>query len=43
MSPFPLSPFSLSSLFGQFNDAGIAPVASMLDRKLEDLVMTAIR
>jgi uncharacterized protein (DUF302 family) len=32
-----------SSLFGQFNDAGIAPVASMLDRKLEDLVMTAIR
>jgi uncharacterized protein (DUF302 family) len=32
-----------SSLFGQFNDAGIAPVASMLDRKLEDLVTTAIR
>ena len=32
-----------SSLFGQFNDAGIAPVASMLDRKLEDLVATAIR
>ena len=32
-----------SSLFGQFNDAGIAPVDSMLDRKLEDLVTTAIR
>ena len=32
-----------SSLFGQFNDAGTAPVASMLDRKLEDLVATAIR
>jgi len=32
-----------SSLFGQFNDAGIAPVASMLDRKLEDLVTTVIR
>jgi uncharacterized protein (DUF302 family) len=32
-----------SSLFGQFNDAGIAPVASMLDRKLENLVTTAIR
>jgi uncharacterized protein (DUF302 family) len=32
-----------SSLFGQFNDARIAPVASMLDRKLEDLVTTAIR
>jgi uncharacterized protein (DUF302 family) len=33
----------LSSLFGQFNDAGIAPAASRLDRKLEDLVTTAIR
>jgi SEC-C motif len=32
-----------SSLFAQFNDARIAPVASMLDRKLEDLVTTAIR
>ena len=32
-----------SSLFGQFNDDRIAPVASMLDRKLEDLVATAIR
>jgi uncharacterized protein (DUF302 family) len=32
-----------SSLFGQFNNAGIAPVASMLDRKLEDLVTTALR
>ena len=32
-----------SSLFGQFNDDRIAPVASMLDRKLEDLVTTAIR
>jgi len=32
-----------SSLFGQFNDERIAPVASMLDRKLEDLVATAIR
>ncbi len=32
-----------SSLFGQFNDAGITPIASMLDRKLEDLVTTAIR
>ena len=32
-----------SSLFGQFGNAGIAPVASMLDRKLEDLVTTAIR
>jgi hypothetical protein len=32
-----------SSLFGQFNDDRIAPVASMLDRKLEDLAATAIR
>ena len=32
-----------SSLFGQFNDDRIAPVASMLDRKREDLVATAIR
>ena len=32
-----------SSLFGQFNDDRIASVASMLDRKLEDLVTTAIR
>ena len=32
-----------SSLFGQFNDDRIAPVASMLDRKLEDLVTTTIR
>jgi uncharacterized protein (DUF302 family) len=32
-----------SSLFGQFNDDRIAPVAGMLDRKLEDLVATAIR
>jgi uncharacterized protein (DUF302 family) len=32
-----------SSLFGQFNDDRIASVASMLDRKLEDLVTTAFR
>ena len=32
-----------SSLFGQFGNAWIAPVASMLDWKLEDLVTTAIR
>jgi uncharacterized protein (DUF302 family) len=32
-----------SSLFGQFNDDRIAPVASMLDRKLEDLATAAIR
>ena len=32
-----------SSLIGQFNDARIASVAAMLDRKLEDLVTTAIR
>ena len=32
-----------SSLFGQFNDDRIAPVAAMLDRKLEALVSAAIR
>jgi uncharacterized protein (DUF302 family) len=32
-----------SSLFGQFHDDRIAPVASMLNRKLEDLAATAIR
>ena len=32
-----------SSLFGQFNDDRIASVASMLDRKLEDLVTAAMR
>jgi len=32
-----------SSLFGQFNDDRITPVAAMLDRKLEDLVTAAIR
>jgi uncharacterized protein (DUF302 family) len=32
-----------SSLFGQFNDDRIASVAGLLDRKLEDLVTTAIR
>jgi uncharacterized protein (DUF302 family) len=32
-----------SSLFGQFSDDRIAPVASMLDRKLEALVAAAIR
>ena len=32
-----------SSLLGQFNDDRIAPVAGLLDRKLEDLVTTAIR
>jgi uncharacterized protein (DUF302 family) len=31
-----------SSLFGQFNDDRIASVASLLDRKLEDLVAKAI-
>jgi len=31
-----------SSLFGQFNDARIGPVAAMLDRKLEALVATAV-
>src|SRR5262249_18717903 len=32
-----------SSLFGQFGDDRITPVASMLDRKLEALVAAAIR
>ena len=31
-----------SSLFGQFNDDRIAPVAAMLDRKLEALVAAAV-
>jgi hypothetical protein len=31
-----------SSLFGQFNDDRIAPVASLLDRKLEALVAAAV-
>jgi uncharacterized protein (DUF302 family) len=31
-----------SSLFGQFNDARIGPVAAMLDRKLEALVAAAV-
>jgi uncharacterized protein (DUF302 family) len=31
-----------SSLFGQFNDERIAPVAAMLDRKLESLVSAAV-
>jgi uncharacterized protein (DUF302 family) len=31
-----------SSLFGQFNDARIAPVAAMLDRNLEALVAAAV-
>jgi len=31
-----------SSLFGQFNDDQIASVASMLDRKLENLIATAV-
>jgi uncharacterized protein (DUF302 family) len=31
-----------SSLFGQFHDDRIAPVASMLDRKLEALVAAAV-
>jgi uncharacterized protein (DUF302 family) len=31
-----------SSLFGQFNDDRIAPIAAMLDRKMEDLVTTAV-
>jgi len=31
-----------SSLFGQFNDHRIAPVASMLDRKLEALIAAAV-
>ena len=32
-----------SALFGQFGNAEIAAVATMLDKKLEDLVTTAIR
>ena len=32
-----------STLFGQFGNAEIAAVATMLDKKLEDLVTTAIR
>ena len=32
-----------SSLFGQFNDNKIAPVAAMLDKKLEALVAAAIK
>jgi len=32
-----------SSLFGQFGNDRIAPTAAMLDKKLEDLVTTAIR
>ena len=32
-----------SSLFGQFGDDRISPTAAMLDKKLEDLVTTAIR
>ncbi len=31
-----------SSLFGQFNDQRLAPVAAMLERKLEDLVSAAV-
>ena len=31
-----------SSLFGQFNDDRISTVASMLDRKLEDLIAVAV-
>ena len=31
-----------SSLFGQFNDDRIASVASVLDRKLEDLIAKAM-
>jgi hypothetical protein len=31
-----------SSLFGQFNDARIASVASLLDRKMEELVTAAV-
>jgi uncharacterized protein (DUF302 family) len=31
-----------SSLFGQFNDDRIAPVAAMLDRKLEALLAAAV-
>jgi hypothetical protein len=32
-----------SSLFGQFGDARVTEVATMLDRKLEELVATASR
>ena len=32
-----------SSLFGQFNDDRITPVATLLDRKLEALVSAAVR
>jgi len=32
-----------SSLFGQFQNERISPTAAMLDKKLEDLVTTAIR
>jgi hypothetical protein len=32
-----------SSLFGQFGDANVTEVAAMLERKLEQLVATAIR
>ena len=32
-----------SSLFGQFQNDRISPTAPMLDKKLEDLVTTAIR
>jgi len=32
-----------SSLFGQFQNDRISPTAAMLDKKLEDLVTTAIR
>ena len=31
-----------SSLFGQFNDDRITTVASLLDRKLEDLIAEAV-
>ena len=31
-----------SSLFGQFNDDRITTVASLLDRKLEDLIAAAV-
>ena len=32
-----------SSLFGQFQNDRISPTAALLDKKLEDLVTTAIR
>jgi uncharacterized protein (DUF302 family) len=32
-----------SSLFGQFGNGGVTEVATMLDRKLEQLVAEAIR